>query len=62
MSPSGQDNDHGTTCERLATAALRLKPDTRHLSSDLIAGLTFAVVSVPQAMAHALLCNSTEGE
>jgi sulfate permease, SulP family len=43
------------TMERLATAALRLKPDTRHLSSDLIAGLTFAVVSVPQAMAHALL-------
>ena len=43
------------TIERLATAALRLKPDRRHLLSDLIAGLTFAVVSVPQAMAHALL-------
>lgn len=33
--------------------ALRL--DRAHLKSDLIAGLTFAIVNVPQAMAHALL-------
>ena len=33
----------------------QLKPDRGLLSSDLIAGLTFAVVNVPQAMAHALL-------
>jgi SulP family sulfate permease len=32
-----------------------LKPKRENLSSDLIAGLTFAVVNVPQAMAHALL-------
>lgn len=30
-------------------------PERRHLLSDLIAGLTFAVVNVPQSMAHALL-------
>ena len=41
--------------ERLGTAAQRLRPERRHLLSDLIAGLTFAVVNVPQAMAHALL-------
>ena len=40
---------------RLGTRAQRMAPDGRHLVSDLIAGLTFAVVSVPQAMAHALL-------
>jgi SulP family sulfate permease len=32
-----------------------LKPERRHLTADLIAGLTFAVVNVPQAMAHAVL-------
>ena len=32
-----------------------LQPDRSHLQSDAIAGLTFAVVNVPQAMAHALL-------
>ena len=32
-----------------------LRPDRSHLQSDAIAGLTFAVVNVPQAMAHALL-------
>jgi len=40
---------------RLRTAARRLRPERGHLSSDLIAALTFAVVNVPQAMAHALL-------
>ena len=40
---------------RLGTRAQRMAPEGRHLVSDLIAGLTFAVVSVPQAMAHALL-------
>jgi SulP family sulfate permease len=32
-----------------------LRPDRNNLKSDAIAGLTFAVVNVPQAMAHALL-------
>jgi MFS superfamily sulfate permease-like transporter len=32
-----------------------LRPDRSHLQADAIAGLTFAVVNVPQAMAHALL-------
>ena len=32
-----------------------LMPERRHLLSDLMAGLTFAVVNVPQAMGHALL-------
>src|SRR5512137_1804345 len=32
-----------------------MKPERRHLIADLIAGLTFAVVNVPQAMGHALL-------
>lgn len=41
--------------EQLATTAQNLRPERRHLVSDLIAGLTFAVVNVPQAMAHALL-------
>lgn len=41
--------------EKLSTAAQNLKPERRHLTADLIAGLTFAVVNVPQAMAHALL-------
>jgi SulP family sulfate permease len=41
--------------ERLLTAAQRLAPPRQHLASDLIAALTFAVVNVPQAMAHALL-------
>lgn len=40
---------------RLGARARRLAPDGSHLMSDLIAGMTFAVVSVPQAMAHALL-------
>ena len=41
--------------EQLGTVAQNLKPERRHLVADLIAGLTFAVVNVPQAMAHALL-------
>ena len=41
--------------QKLGTATQNLKPERRHLTADLIAGLTFAVVNVPQAMAHALL-------
>ena len=44
-----------TPMKRLVIAAQHLKPERRHLTADLIAGLTFAVVNVPQAMAHALL-------
>ena len=32
-----------------------IKPERKHLTSDLLAGLTFALVNIPQAMAHALL-------
>lgn len=39
----------------VGAAARRLVPERRHVVADLVAGLTFAVVSVPQAMAHALL-------
>ncbi len=41
--------------QRLRTAARHLRPEPGHLSSDLVAALTFAVVNVPQAMGHALL-------
>ncbi len=41
--------------QKLSAATQNLKPERRHLAADLIAGLTFAVVNVPQAMAHALL-------
>ncbi len=41
--------------EQLRNAARHLKPRRSHLTSDLIAALTFAVVNVPQAMGHALL-------
>ena len=41
--------------EQVQAAAQRLKPERQYLVSDLIAALTFAVVNVPQAMAHALL-------
>ncbi len=44
-----------TPMKRLVIAAQHLKPERRNLTADLIAGLTFAVVNVPQAMAHALL-------
>lgn len=44
------------TNQRAPANSLRqLKPDRGLISSDLIAGLTFSVVNVPQAMAHALL-------
>ncbi len=32
-----------------------LKPEKKQLTSDLLAGLTFAMVNIPQSMAHALL-------
>ena len=41
--------------EQVQAAVQRLTPERRFLASDLIAALTFAVVNVPQAMAHALL-------
>jgi SulP family sulfate permease len=41
--------------EQLRNAAQGMKPKRSHLSADLIAALTFAVVNVPQAMGHALL-------
>jgi sulfate permease, SulP family len=41
--------------EQIAVTAQQLKPERTHVVSDLVAGLTFAVVNVPQAMAHALL-------
>lgn len=41
--------------KNLQFAATKLKPDRRTFTADVIAGLTFAVVNVPQAMAHALL-------
>ena len=44
-----------TRIQQLRVAAKELKPEPRHLTADLIAALTFAVVNVPQAMAHALL-------
>lgn len=40
---------------QIEAAVHRMKPKRRFLASDLIAALTFAVVNVPQAMAHALL-------
>lgn len=36
---------------------MALKKDTAPLSADLIAGLTFALVNIPQSMAHALLAS-----
>ena len=44
-----------TRMEQLRSAAHSVKPERRNLTADLIAALTFAVVNVPQAMAHALL-------
>ena len=40
--------------EQLTAATQHLRPERGNLASDLIAGLTFAVVNVPQAMGHAL--------
>ena len=36
-------------------AISKIKPEKANLASDLLAGLTFALVNVPQSMAHALL-------
>jgi SulP family sulfate permease len=44
-----------TRLQLVRSRAQRLKPERRHLASDLVSALTFAVVNVPQAMAHALL-------
>ena len=41
--------------DQLRNSARHLKPRRSHMTADLIAGLTFAVVNVPQAMGHALL-------
>ena len=32
-----------------------IKPEKKNLTNDLLAGLTFALVNIPQSMAHALL-------
>lgn len=39
----------------IAAKTEHLRPQRSNLKSDIIAGLTFAIVSVPQAMGHALL-------
>lgn len=39
----------------IETQARSLRPDRSGLRSDLVAGLTFAIVNVPQSMGHALL-------
>lgn len=44
-----------TIVDRVTSSLQSLKPRREHLVADAIAGLTFAVVNVPQAMAHALL-------
>jgi SulP family sulfate permease len=41
--------------DRVSSSLQGLKPRREHFAADVIAGLTFAVVNVPQAMAHALL-------
>lgn len=41
--------------QSLRNAAQSLIPSRQNMTADVIAGLTFAVVNVPQAMAHALL-------
>lgn len=41
--------------EQLTAATQHLKPERSNLASDLVAGLTFAVVNVPQAMGHSVL-------
>ena len=41
--------------QQLCGVAQQLKPERRNWMADLVAGLTFAVVNVPQSMAHALL-------
>jgi SulP family sulfate permease len=41
--------------QSLSATGKALRPERHNLRSDLIAGLTFAIVNVPQAMAQALL-------
>lgn len=41
--------------QQIGTAAQQLKPQRASFVADIVAALTFAVVNVPQAMAHALL-------
>jgi SulP family sulfate permease len=41
--------------QQIGAAAQQLKPQRASFVADLVAGLTFAVVNVPQAMGHALL-------
>ena len=41
--------------QQLSAAGQQLRPERPNLKSDLVAGLTFAIVNVPQAMGHALL-------
>lgn len=53
MRDAAQATEYGM--EQLSAATQHLKPERAHIVSDLIAGLTFAVVNVPQAMGHALL-------
>jgi SulP family sulfate permease len=43
--------------EQLTAATQHLKPERANIIADVIAGLTFAVVNVPQAMGHALLAS-----
>jgi sulfate permease, SulP family len=45
----------GYVMERVTVATQHLRPERANIVSDLVAGLTFAVVNVPQAMGHALL-------
>ena len=56
-SPSGGacSNDKESHMEQSKAAVQKLKPTRENLIADVLAGLTFAVVNVPQAMAHALL-------
>jgi sulfate permease, SulP family len=39
------------------TNMITIKPKKKYLTSDLLAGLTFALVNIPQSMAHALLAS-----
>lgn len=41
--------------QQTSAAVQQIKPQRHNWAADLTAGLTFAVVNVPQAMAHALL-------
>ena len=41
----------------LTTSVKNNLPEQRSLKADLVAGLTFAMVNIPQGMANALLAN-----